>query len=364
MKLFLLLVISFVLLVAVFAAPKLLMEKQILRSSFKQVEKSDPNLDHEVVISIQKKNLDILEDTVLERATPGNAMYQQWMTYDEVGKLIENVEGFEKVKGWLEANGIEIKWVSNRKDYIKAVSKISTWESLLDAKFYKYEDLSLPENPERPESRIYHRSLAYSIPEEYKESIFAIFNTVQTPPAYKKKYHVRKSEKYGTPFRTDIMINVEDNNLRGSFFSEDRMETESYNGKVTVSFLNSYYHITFNNGSSSISQSVFETSTEYFSQSDLTQFQTQYGLTIQSAESVGNHQLTSCPIISTPTKDCYEGNLDIQYIMGVAQKVASIYWWVTDTSNTDPFVAWLTAIADESNPPLSNSASWGAVEQV
>jgi hypothetical protein len=361
MKLFLLLVISFVLLVAVFAAPKLLMEKQILRSSFKQVEKSDPNLDHEVVISIQKKNLDILEDTVLERATPGNAMYQQWMTYDEVGKLIENVEGFEKVKGWLEANGIEIKWVSNRKDYIKAVSKISTWESLLDAKFYKYEDLSLPENPERPESRIYHRSLAYSIPEEYKESIFAIFNTVQTPPAYKKKYHVRKSEKYGTPFRTDLKITVPENaNLRGA---DENSESSNYDGLVTVSFLNSYYEIPSNIGSSSISQSVFETSTEYFSQSDLTQFQKLYGLTVQAAQSVGSHSLSSCPIISTPTKDCYEGNLDIQYIMGIAQVTASIFWWVSDIGQ-DPFVAWLTAIANERNPPLSNSASWGGPEQV
>lgn len=26
--------------------------------------------------------------------------------------------------------------------------------------------------------------------------------------------------------------------------------------------------------------------------------------------------------------DCYEGNLDVQYIMGVAQQTATIYWYV------------------------------------
>ena len=31
---------------------------------------------------------------------------------------------------------------------------------------------------------------------------------------------------------------------------------------------------------------------------------------------------------------------------------------------TDPFVAYVTDIANMANPPLVNSVSWGAIEQV
>ncbi len=58
-----------------------------------------------------------------------------------------------------------------------------------------------------------------------------------------------------------------------------------------------------------------------------------------------------------------EGNLDIQYIMGMAQETVSIYWWVTE-EDEDPFLGWITAVADEPNSPQVNSVSWGGEEQV
>ena len=44
-----------------------------------------------------------------------------------------------------------------------------------------------------------------------------------------------------------------------------------------------------NNGSSRMSQSVFETNSEYYSPSDLTLFQQQYGLTVQAAVPYNGH---------------------------------------------------------------------------
>ena len=58
------------------------------------------------------------------------------------------------------------------------------------------------------------------------------------------------------------------------------------------------------------------------------------------------------------------GNLDIQYIMGVAQNTASIYWYEAGTPYLDPFVQWVTDIANSPNPPLVNSMSWGSSELV
>ena len=57
--------------------------------------------------------------------------------------------------------------------------------------------------------------------------------------------------------------------------------------------------------------------------------------------------------------------MDIQYIMGVAQKTISIYWYEGGANSTlDPYVLWLVDVAADPNPPLTNSMSWGSNEIV
>jgi subtilase family serine protease len=121
------------------------------------------------------------------------------------------------------------------------------------------------------------------------------------------------------------------------------------------SFLDQYYGIESNFGLSSQQMSVFETSGESMSQSDLSQFQSTYSLTKQAAVTVDGGAISTCTF-----NKCGEGSLDIQYIMGLAQKSVGLYWLV---GGYDPFVNWVTDIADESNPPMTNSMSWGSVEQ-
>lgn len=101
---------------------------------------------------------------------------------------------------------------------------------------------------------------------------------------------------------------------------------------------------------------MFETSNEFFSQQDLTSFQQLYNLPPQTAVVKNGNQISVCG-----EGACNEGNLDIQYLMGVAQLSATIYWYVGTAS---PFLDWITAVANEKYPPAVNSISWGAVEQV
>lgn len=98
----------------------------------------------------------------------------------------------------------------------------------------------------------------------------------------------------------------------------------------------------------------------YFSPGDLTQFQSNYNLPLQPAVDIGGYVTAACSSSGSGAQ-CNEGNLDIQYIMGVAQKTVSVYWYV---GGTDPFTSWITDVANTPNPPLSNSVSWGAIEQV
>lgn len=345
----------------------IVMERQIPRHDFVRGKRSNPAINHEVVVAIPKLNLDKLEAEALARASPESPKYQNWMSYDEVTTMVQNLQAFEAVQSWLMEEDITISWVSPRKDYIRAVSTISRWETLLDTKFYEHVDLSRIKG--QKDDNVIHRALEYSIPTPLKSHIYAIFNTVQTPPRFSPKYYVREHEAIGqAPFRSDILLLPEEASkyLRSRTANTDQISTEggvTRAGYVTVAFLNQYYGISTNNGSSSYAQSVFETSTEYFAPTDLTLFQQHFQLHVQAAISIGNHNTTSCPVTATNTKSCFEGNLDIQYIMGVSQVTSSIFWWVPGNVY-DPFVLWITTVAGETNPPRSNSISWGANEPV
>ena len=79
----------------------------------------------------------------------------------------------------------------------------------------------------------------------------------------------------------------------------EKMSTNQVAGQdVTVQFLNNYYSISSNEGSSSLTQSVFETNNQYFSPNDLNIFQQHYGLNIQSAEIIGGYETSTCSITS------------------------------------------------------------------
>ena len=50
--------------------------------------------------------------------------------------------------------------------------------------------------------------------------------------------------------------------------------------------------------------------------------------------------------------------------MGVAQNTVSIYWYEGGTPYLDPFVQWITDVANSPNPSFTNSMSWGSSEFV
>ena len=64
------------------------METMNKRADFIKSSKTPPSNIHEVVIAVKQNNLDLLETMVLERSTPGSALYQQWLTFEEVSRFI------------------------------------------------------------------------------------------------------------------------------------------------------------------------------------------------------------------------------------------------------------------------------------
>lgn len=137
----------------------------------------------------------------------------------------------------------------------------------------------------------------YLLPLEIIKHASHIFNTVQLPPNLVNPKSV----------------------VRGRKGMKKRRGTTTASQEVNVHFLNSLYAIPSNLGSATLTQSVFETNQQYYSPADIKLFQEQYGLTVTAAIPIGGHTTSSCSIQAGTGDDCYEANLDIQYIMGIAQ---------------------------------------------
>lgn len=324
-----------------------LMHKSISRNDFIKMEASHPDTLHKLVFAVKQSNLIEADALLMERSTPGSPRYQEWLTFEEVGELTSNIEGAEAVLNWLAENGVTMVDTTMRFEYITAFASIATWEKLLNTKFFRFEDHS--KNSLRANSGVIHRAEEYSLPTSLRSHVHCVFYTVQVPPVIHQKRHSLAAGAGNEHDNTKL-------DARPAF----KTLASTPSSFVTVEFLNNLYSISSNNASGVATQSVFETSEEYFSPDDLSLFQATYDLPSQECSAPYGYTSDSCS-----TVDCYEGNLDVQYIMGVAQQATTIYWYLSnDNTTTDPFVAWVTDIASATNPPLVNSMSWGTIEQV
>eukprot|EP01038_Epipyxis_sp_PR26KG_P010227 gene10227-13759_t len=337
------------------------MESMNYRSSFKKKDKVNNDVQHELIFAIKQNNLDKLDEILQDISSPNSPNYRKWLTFDEVGELTSNPIASNAVIEWLQQSSpsIDITWKSIRQEYIKATAPISVWENLIQASFYYYHDVTrgTESNP-----TVFIRSEEYSIPDSMDVHLSTIFNTVQSPPVITnaaKRFPFVKNDEMKTVLRAEAKKQDKDlvAEKHEEILNEEKLTASAT--YVTPTFLNNLYAITTNTGSKLLNQSVFETSSEYFSPNDLTTFQKQFSVTVQAAISIGGQTTTSCSTTSIGNQ-CDEGNLDIQYIMAVAQSTSSIYWYVT---SSDGFVGWITDVANEKYPPQSNSISWGSIEQ-
>lgn len=316
------------------------MERSAFQQSFVFKERSPANYLHELIFSIKYKSLSKLQSILDQISDPTSAQYRNWLTNDEVGQYVHNPAGIKALSHWLKEFGIKISKTSIHGELIVASASIRLWETLLNATFYHCHD----NRRDRTLKRL-HRSPEYWIPLHLKSYVSEVFNTVQIPPLvdsfHKSDYSIQESGK------------IEDS-LQLSF------QNSVPASPVTVPFLNKLYNVDSNIGDPTLTQAVIETADENYSPVDLNTFQSFYNLTRQKAININGHNISDC---STTWDVCQAGNRDIQFIMGMAQRTTSIYWY-SSYEIMDPFLHWILSMANTTNPPSSNSISWGAPEQV
>jgi Pro-kumamolisin, activation domain len=158
------------------------------------------DLLHEIVFAVRQRNSENLEAELLERSSPESPMYQQWMTFEQVGDFTSNPVGAEKIKDWLQQSNATVTWTSLHSDYIKATATVQVWEYLFSTVFHEWEDTgraqymksrrspaaSIDGEVEKPSWLILAKE--YTIPMHMREHLETAFNTVQVTLSF-TTYH-------------------------------------------------------------------------------------------------------------------------------------------------------------------------------
>ena len=292
--------------------------------------------DHEVTFAIAEKNLDELSSILDRVSDPDHAEYGFHLTKEQIFSLTYNEEGYSAVVRFLNENGLTITYTSESRDYITARATVETWEYILNAHFYLLEQKD--DSAYEADGHRFVRALEYHLPLEIAEHVTAAFGTVQLPIPRRRVHRATKSEGPRSKAQS----------TRGLFAAE---------GFVTPALINDFYNIPANTtGNSYTSQAVFESLGERFSYYDLELFCEQYDIKQQTVDVViGGHNVTFC----YNPNFCGESNLDIQYLMGIAQNVNTTYYWVS------PYVSWgewLVQVNAMAKPPRVFSVSYGQPE--
>ncbi|KAL6080160.1 Prokumamolisin, activation domain containing protein [Balamuthia mandrillaris] len=241
------------------------------------------------------------------------------LTVQEVGELFSVPEYTKAVEDWLASKGFSFTTTING-DYVSVDATIEELEDLLGAQFHTFR------SPHHGRSIM--RTPYFSLPKEVADKVDFVGNTIYFPPSQKMNFmsHKVNSRAKGTITPQDI--------------------TKFYGISNTI--------VT----SPKATQSLFEALGQDFSPKDLTTFQKQFGLKQKAVDKViGPNNPNAC---ESDPDTCAEANLDVQYMMAIAQEATTTYWSI-DASAQDPFLDWILALYKTSNPPLVHSISYGSL---
>lgn len=222
-------------------------------------------------------------------------------------------------------------------EYILASAEILTWENLFDCKFHQWiEEIPYAATLSK---RILDRTLEYTIPEAIADHVSAIFNIVEFPPQIVS--------------RSATMTPVPE---------PQTSAVSSYDAhEITLATLNERYKIPNNTGSALLTQSVFSTIGLSFSQQDLRSFQLENKIHVQPAVDPYKRSINAS---NCDGEQCKEGNLDLQYMMGIAQITPTFFDFFSDTKGIDPVLAWCLNAVKSNTSSHTLSISFAVTEKV
>lgn len=302
------------------------------RLDWSQSNRVAPEIEHELLWAVKQSNVSngVLHNVLMSVSDPLSPKYRQHLSFDQIGDLIRNIEGTRSVEKFLVENGAAVIKVTPHGEYIRAKAPVAVWERILTTQFFYYRlnKHVLGDAFAVPSVSSIIRAPSYTLPAPLIEMVSFVGYASQLPPR--------------RPARLNPV-----NSTNG--------------GLCTPDLLNRFYNVTNNTASIHSTQSVFETGNQTFSPSDLRDFLAFYNIPATTmGHDIGGH--ASDRECRTNPDNCGEADLDVQYMMGMAQGADTTYWYIDDTKSAEPFLTWIQDVSSTKQPPLVHSISYGEIE--
>ena len=292
----------------------------------KQSRMSDDYV-HEVIFVIKQKNMEELTRFLHYVSDPQSVNYGQHMSGTAVSDLTYNSQGRESLLEYLHSTGATVVTETLGGEYITASAPIPVWERMFSCEFFMFHQTQKNEIMER-----FVRTESYSIPVCLDNHVESVFRTVELP-----------RENLSTLRFAMIDPDNEKFDLQATDYTNPTKLRAAYNMGTST-------------GSDSSTQAIYASLNQYFSSSDLSQFQTSSGINQQAVStSIGGHESSSACINAT---NCIAGNLNTQYIIA-ASPISPTTFFYTDMSL---FSDWLVLVANTKKPALVLLISYGIDE--
>jgi tripeptidyl-peptidase-1 len=250
---------------------------------------------------------------------PSSPKYGRHLTFDEINDLVApRPESITAVKFFLARHGVDLNRVteSPNSDFISVTVDIALAESLLDTKYYEYVHTD--------GHWIVRVGESYSLPAEVAEHIDLVGPTIRFPGTLRPK--IVTSTGTGTA------------------------------GPVTPDFLRTLYNVPKGEATVTKNNSVAVTAFlgQFYDNKDLQSFFTKY-----DNSSAGRTATLIGP--NNETSPGTEAQLDIEYVMAMAQNTATTFWSAAGSSDVinEPWLEWLQNVSASPSVPWVISASYG-----
>merc|ERR1711935_694157 len=146
---------------------------------------------HELLFCVKQNNLPKLKSLLESVSDPSSPRFQQYLSFSQVGDILNNTQGVTAVVDWLTASGANVTSVTPRGEYISASAPLALWSQLLNTEFYTMRHMQ--------SSHRISRCNAYSLPHSSAQHVLSVAYTTQLPLRHQAPRLPSGQTHYGDP---------------------------------------------------------------------------------------------------------------------------------------------------------------------
>ncbi|KAF9814027.1 hypothetical protein IEO21_05330 [Rhodonia placenta] len=322
---------------------KVLGRREAPPAGFTLTEPASPDTILKLRIALAQSNPTGLEDALYDVSTPSSSNYGQFLTKEEAASFVTpSSETQAAVNAWLKQHDIDATPLTPSGDWLSFQVPVSKANGIFEAEFnvYTHDDTG----------RQTIRTMSYSIPQELQGHLTVVYPTT-TFPSIKKKSPTLGSAHHSR---------------RRALQSDNSTVASSCANEITPSCLQSLYGIPTTPATQSSNQiGVAGFGEQYADNQDLKTFLKTYRpdtsdtttFTLQTLDGGSNSQ--------QPSDAGTEASLDIQYTVGIATNVSTIFISAGEQNHDgdlEGFLDMANYLLNEDSPPQVFTTSYGPNE--